>query len=173
MNLASNDEYDSEEEARRERERDVEAKQEQTKKEREEKQRRYNEVRERLFGSPSQTQDGKIESHSPNRNTVSGRGRRGGLPQKSNSRGPNKNSQRSSAEASPTRSSNKDNRQLFDPSYSQKPTCSCLQRREQDTAGVDTLPASSTRPIREPRGPDPSGRGGFATARRGNRAEVT
>jgi hypothetical protein len=58
---------------------------------------------------------------------------------------------------------------LFDPSYSAKPDSVYLQRREK---GLSEGKEGEVQPIRSPRGPDGSGRGGFGFAPRGGRAAV-
>lgn len=56
---------------------------------------------------------------------------------------------------------------LFDPSYSAKPDSVYLQRREK---GVPEGKEGEIQPIRSPRGPDGSGRGGFGFEPRGGKA---
>ncbi|GAB7348586.1 hypothetical protein MBLNU459_g6970t1 [Dothideomycetes sp. NU459] len=130
---------------------------------REEKQRKYAEVRERLFGS---TKPASRDSSSDNR-APPGPGRNlsnNAEPRNASRKGRarnNRDSQSASADQSPARPMNQA-RQLFDPSYdatpksqSPKPT---LQKEEQ--------------PIRMPRGPDGSGRGGFGFAPRGGNSTL-
>lgn len=125
--------------------------------EREEKQRRYDEARARILGSPSgsstpRTATPPMEDGRPNR----GKGRsRGG------DRGGDRQENRRPASQSGTK-------ELFDPNYTPKPVT--LQRRNGDSShsGRSTS-RDEEQVIRAPRGPDGSGRGGFGFANRGAR----
>ncbi|KAJ5133632.1 hypothetical protein N7448_001345 [Penicillium atrosanguineum] len=129
---------------------------------REEKQRKYEEVRERLFGSPSATTSGTSSpgSTTPPRQNSSGDGRG-----KGKGRGGRDYQKRDSSAAS-----NKSSRHLYDPSTSTKSSGPQLQRRERQggQSGSEKPPAPQ-QPTRSPRGPDGSGRGGFGFANRGAR----
>jgi hypothetical protein len=175
--IAKDDEDDSEEEERKRAATDFAERQARAAKEREEKQRKYNEVRERLFGtsnasggsSSAKEGDEKKKSDSSPGSSSSGLGGR----DRSGSRNPARggrggkarggalvdgaNSPRRKESASPAK-------QLFEPTYSAKPGSIFVQRRE---AGEDTTARSEDRPIRTPKGPDGSGRGGFGFAPRG------
>ena len=111
-------------------------------KDREEKQKAYEERRRQLFGKdePSTNQKPTPRTGSP-RNQSSVKGVNGSRP--------------SSA------ASNNKSRQLFDPNESAKPDA--LRTQKQD------MQAKPIEPIREPRAPDGSGRGGFGFAQRGGR----
>lgn len=112
-------------------------------KDREEKQKAYEERRRQLFGKEesSTTQKPTPKSGSPrNQSRVKGA-----------------NESRPSSAASNTKS-----RQLFDPNESMKPEALRMQKRDQ--------PNGLKEPIREPRAPDGSGRGGFGFAPRGGHA---
>ena len=112
-------------------------------KDREEKQKAYEERRRQLFGKnePSPTLKVTPKSGSPrNQSRVKG----------------TSDSRPSSA------ASNNKNRQLFDPNESTKPDALRMQKQD--------LGSNAIEPIREPRAPDGSGRGGFGFAPRGGRA---
>jgi hypothetical protein len=143
-------------------------------KNREEKQRKYEEVRERLFGSPSANTSGNSSpgSTTPPRQFQSGEGRgkgkgRGGSGSGSGSGGREYREKRDSSTASSTKS-----RHLFDPSTSAKTNGPSQQRRERQPTNQSSPEKQNTpqQPLRNPRGPDGSGRGGFGFANRGARA---
>lgn len=174
--LALEDEDDSEEEARQQQAMTFAERQAKAQREREEKQRKYAEAREKIFGAP----DGA--SNTPTSRTVSPRGgsnaagqrnktsgrrvRGGGGSNRSDSQNP------SSTDQSPSRPGSQ-GKQLFDPTYSPKPTSIYMQKR--DAAGADNSSRPTTpgegQPIRAPRGPDGSGRGGFGFAGRDGRLQ--
>ncbi|KAL9130989.1 MAG: hypothetical protein Q9217_000978 [Psora testacea] len=110
-------------------------------KEREEKQKAYEERRRELFGN-----DDRLSSTASKRD--------------GNSRNQSRANQGSDSRPS-SAASNKP-RQLFDPNDSAKPDNLRLQKKE---AVPNTM-----QPVREPRAPDGSGRGGFGFAPRGGRA---
>ncbi|KAJ5217279.1 hypothetical protein N7468_010287 [Penicillium chermesinum] len=133
-----------------------EERQAQALKNREEKQRKYEEVRERLFGSNSANTSGASSPRSttPPRQTQQGEGRG-----KGKGRGGGRDYQKrdSSSTSSKSRHNN-----LFDPSSPGRSTGS-LQKRdrpqiERNDSDKQTAPHQ---PVRSPRGPDASGRGGF------------
>jgi hypothetical protein len=173
-NASLDDDPDSEEEERRKAEKSFVERQLRAQREREEKQRKYQEVRERLFGTSratagddqSRPPSANNESRSRNSSRGKGKGRGGRLEADSSSSVPADDSQ------SPARTSNS-RKQLFDPTYSAKPNSTYLQRKERealDSGGSGTsTPAEEKAVIRSPRGPDSSGRGGFGFAQRGNR----
>ncbi|KAF2154611.1 hypothetical protein K461DRAFT_291537 [Myriangium duriaei CBS 260.36] len=133
------DEDDSEEEERRRAAETFAERQQRAAREREEKQRKYAEARERIMGSSTPVSSGsnsRQQSH------------RGGHAARSGSR------QGSSAEQSPARSQTQPTKTLFDPGYSTRPT----DGRPSPRSGTPNL----EQPVRMPRGPDGSGRGGFA-----------
>jgi hypothetical protein len=55
-------------------------------------------------------------------------------------------------------------RDLYDPSYIPRPESSYMQRRAENGYSSPSLRATDIQPIRAPRGPDGSGRGGFGFA---------
>ena len=122
-------------------------------KEREEKQRKYDEARERLFGSsiaPSGTTPPRsttpVKGNGADKSKVRGRGNEGKDSKDSRDGRPSS----SSLSGKP--------KQLFDPNFTSKPDSIYQQRKE--TAPVEE------QIIRQPRGPNGSGRGGFGFAER-------
>lgn len=121
----------------------IEERAQKAQKDREEKQKAYEERRRQLFGKDeaSTAQKPTPRTGSP-RNQSSAKGVNGSRP--------------SSA------MSNTKSRQLFDPNESVKPDALRTQKQE--------MPAKPIEPIREPRAPDGSGRGGFGFTQRGGHA---
>lgn len=118
--------------------------QQKAQRDREEKQRKYEEVRERLFGTD--TADGKMASgqSTPPKQRLDGDSRR-----QSRTRGGGDGRPLSSAKT----------RQLYDPVYAVKPDSTYIQKRDgQPDSGIST--PSEQLPIRNSKGPD--GSGGFA-----------
>lgn len=127
-------------------------------KEREEKQKRYDEVRERLFG-PSGTSSGAA---SPRSTTPTARGsaERG----RGRGRGTVVRDAKENRDSRPGSSSSGKVKQLFDPTYAAKPDSVYLQKKDSQ---ADTEVESQI--IRSPRGPDGSGRGGIGFVSRGGK----
>ncbi|KAB8068159.1 hypothetical protein BDV29DRAFT_162633 [Aspergillus leporis] len=117
---------------------------------REEKQRKYEEVRERLFGTPSATTSGASSPRSGTPPKHEGRG-------KGRSRGGGRDNNRDKRDSS---AASGKSRQLYDPGT---PKPSYVQRKEKQPIGNDQQ--SPRQPIRSPRGPDSSGRSGFLSGR--------
>lgn len=119
-------------------------------KEREEKQKKYEEVREKLFGSSEKVTSTSVADatavpvvkFSGERNRPKSRGGRDTRPSTTNNIA----------------------RQLYDPNYSPKPDSNYAQSKEGQTLGLD-----DEKVIRNPRGPDGSGRGGFGVSNRGGK----
>ncbi|KAJ5089448.1 hypothetical protein N7532_008132 [Penicillium argentinense] len=156
------DDGDSDEEANKPPEPTPEERQAIALKNLEEKQRKYEEVRERLFGSPSATTSGNSSpgSTTPPRQPQSGEGRG-----KGKGRGGGREKRDSSTASS--RSKN-----LYDPSNTTRLNGSHPQRRERQQSNQNTPDKQSApqQPSRTPRGPDGSGRGGYGFGNRGARA---
>lgn len=129
----------------------------------EEKQRKYEEVRERLFGSPSATTSGNSSpgSTTPPRQIQSSEGRG-----KGKGRGRDYREKRDSSTASGK------SRNLYDPGSPAKAGVPPhLPRRERQGDRSDSENQfAPQQPSRSPRGPDASGRGGFRFGNRGARA---
>ena len=129
--------------------------------EREEKQRKYEEVRARLFGT-SDTGSGNSTpgTITPPTQIEDGRGNRG----KSRGRG---GGSRQEGRRPDTQGGT---RELYDPNYTPKLGSSTTPRRVQDTSSSGrSTPRGEEQIIRAPRGPDGSGRGGFGFAKRGGK----
>ncbi|KAJ5388333.1 hypothetical protein N7509_010874 [Penicillium cosmopolitanum] len=161
------DDEDSDEDTNKRAEPTLEERQAIALKNREEKQRKYEEVRERLFGSPSANTSGNSSPGSttpPRQSQSEGRGKGKG---RGGSGGREYREKRDSSTASSTKS-----KHLFDPSTSAKPNGSSQQRRERQPGNQNSPDKQNTpqQPLRNPRGPDGSGRGGFGFANRGARA---
>ena len=144
--------------------------------EREEKERRYVEVRARLFGEDQGTKgkqgaegQGMIAANGARRGGRRGGEGRGGRSAASTSA--------SSADQSPARAAvaqrvgtqekQTSGKVLYDPTYQPKPGSVSIQRRDRSTG-----PGQQQQPIRQPQGPDSSGRGGFSFARGGGRGAL-
>ena len=157
------EELDSEDEARLEEERKLKERQERAKVEREEKLRKYEETRARIFNETNGSQDkgnskgSPVSSSQNNRRRGGGRGGRGGSG--SNSR------PSSSAGQSPARGAAATQKQLYDPEGGPNSGPSSFQR--------SLVQPQDSQIIRQPRGPDGSGRGGFGFASRGDKGNVT
>jgi len=136
----------------------------------EEKQRRYEEIRARIWNestpSSGNSTPGTVtppQSSEGRQNSNRGRGRGRGGVHRNNSRQEhqNRNSPNNQQPAS---------RELYDPGYSPRPNFN-PQRRNVDGSPQSSrsqTPREEDQIIRTPRGPDGSGRGGFGFARRGN-----
>ncbi|KAI9768327.1 MAG: hypothetical protein M1840_004935 [Geoglossum simile] len=143
--------------------------------EREEKQRRYEEARERLFGSPaSASGTSSPGTLTPPRAGESkgarGKGRgKGGRDSKASSESTsNSRSKKPPIEATTDRAS--DGRQLYDPDYVAKPDSEFIRKRSTPLPGTtQSILDEGQQPIRSPRGPDGSGRGGFGFSERAHR----
>lgn len=131
----------------------------------EERQRKYEEVRERLFGSPSANTSGMPSPRSgtsPNKQNE-GRG-------KGRGRGGGKDNQRDKRDSSSTSSKS---RQLYDPGNPSKSNSNYVHKKESQSPNEKTgngQQQSPRQPIRHPRGPDANGRGGFRSSSRGSKA---
>ena len=128
----------------------IEERQKKAQREREEKQKKYEEARQRLFG------EGKVSTTSPATNSSSFAVKQNGEP-RSQSRN------KATRDSRPSSSAGNKGRQLYDPNYSAKP--------EKEIHNASSHSISEQQPIRNPRGPDASGRGGFGFAPRGSRGD--
>jgi len=132
--------------------------------EREEKQKKYEEVRERLFGASTNASSG---ASTPGEVTPP----RAGTPNNRGGRGKGKglsNANRGEGRPAPAKGIQKQvvdpQKQLFDPNYTARPESSYLKREQYLAAEPKPV-----EPIRAPKGPDGSGRGGFGFASRGGK----
>lgn len=142
------------------------------KRDHEEKQRRYEEARAKIFGSNPSSGASSPGTVTPPRSdghfAPRGRGR---------GRGGYRNNNNDSRQFETRQFDNRrplvpstSGRELYDPNHSARPDS--LQKRGNDTASPArsmTPKDEQQAPIRAPRGPDGSGRGGFGFARRGDR----
>lgn len=128
----------------------IEERQKKAQREREEKQKKYEEARQRLFG------EGKVSLTSPATNTSS-------FTAKQNGESRSQSRNKVTRDSRPSSSAGNKGRQLYDPNYSAKP--------EKETHNASSRSTSEQQPIRNPRGPDDSGRGGFGFAPRGSRGD--
>lgn len=148
----------------------------------EEKQRKYEEARAKLFGESASglssgastpgttTPPGESSSSNRGGGGYRGRGRgrggrgggRGGVQ-----RGTENYTARSESQDRRPGNSSSPYRELFDPDAAQKPG----SRQPQRGGGTSSPPRGPEQAIRNPRGPDNSGRGGFGFARRGGAGE--
>ena len=125
--------------------------------EREEKQKKYEEARKRLFG----VSDANSGTTSPGTVTSPSLKPTGDIKSRGRSRG--------GREIRPSSSSGSKTRQLYDPSYNVKPDSVYLQKKENQANGSGRSTPSEEQLIRNPKGPDGSGRGGFGFASRGGK----
>ena len=128
-------------------------------KEREEKQKKYEEVRGRLFGTNVPT-SGKI---SPRNGTPSA----GKLPMNMKAQ----NQGRNAKDSRPPSSAGNSNRQLFNPNENTRLDPGHVQRNGTMTtsSGSGTSTPVEEQTLRAPKGPDGSGRGGFGFVPRGGK----
>ncbi|KAI9711618.1 MAG: hypothetical protein M1812_007141 [Candelaria pacifica] len=164
--LALEDDDDDEEEARKKKALSPGEQRLKAEREREEKRKKYEEARERLFGSQSTGSGSSTPSMlTPPPVTSVGRGKNRG---KDNREGSASRPKKSSAEV-PTEQST-EGRRLYDPNYHAKLDSSYIQRRNAEAAGSGrSTPSEEQQPVRQPRGPDGSGRGGSGFTARGAR----
>ncbi|KAJ5567447.1 hypothetical protein N7535_006753 [Penicillium sp. DV-2018c] len=122
-------------------------------KNREEKQRKYEEVRERLFGSSSATGSGASSAGSttPPRQTHTGEGR---------PRGKGRGGGRDHQKRDSSSTSNK-SRHLYDPIAPKSNGSFPSRGGRQQAERTDSDGQAPQQPVRSPRGPDASGRAGF------------
>ncbi|PNS16186.1 hypothetical protein CAC42_1949 [Sphaceloma murrayae] len=148
VGLSIHDDDDSEEEERKRAAESLAERQKKAALEREEKQRKYAEARERIMGTSSAATDGAAKNAAAGGSRQSSRRGRGPGGRGSHPGSP--------AEQSPARAPQ--TKQLFDPGYS--------SRTQAGTTPRAITPAGE-QPVRMPRGPDSSGRRGFAARGRG------
>ena len=120
--------------------------QEKAAKDREEKQKKYEEVRQKLFGADGTSTPNSAPSSKKN-----------GSPR-------NQSRSKTAKDSRPSSSASNKTRHLYDPNDTSKPGASSVLKKETKAA------TNEIQPIRNPRNPDDSGRGGFGFAPRGGRA---
>ena len=131
----------------------MEERQQRAQREREEKQKKYEEVRERLFGAL----DGTVGASSSSGNTSPPTNR------DVKSRGRSKGAKESRSSSSAGIKS----RQLYDPNDPVKQDSLTVQKKDQQTPVSGHSTPSEDQLLRQPKGPDGSGRGGFGFEGRG------
>lgn len=120
--------------------------------EREEKQRRYDEARARILGTPSGVSTpGSVTP--PTEDGKEGRGK-----------GRGRKADRQDIRRPDSQSSTKE---LFDPNYAPKSGVAVQKRSGDSSRSARQAPRDDEQLIRSPKGPDGSGRGGFGFASRG------
>ncbi|RAL12485.1 uncharacterized protein BO97DRAFT_368546 [Aspergillus homomorphus CBS 101889] len=139
----------------------------------EDRQRKYEEVRERLFGSPSAPTSGASSPRSATPPTKPYEGRGKGRGGRGNGRENRDNTNRDNSANSSKRDSSAasgKSRQLYDPDSPRTSAGQNSRREKQSVSRPNTDGTQAPRqPIRSPRGPDSSGRGGFRGGFRGGR----
>ena len=153
--MEKDDEDDDDEDETTKKPLTMEERQLNAQKEREEKQKKYEEVRRRLFGATAST----IDSAIPNDSTA--------LPAKPMGDTRSRGKSRGGRDSRSTSSADSKTRQLYDPNYTVKPDSVYIQKKETQQPESGRSTPSEDQPIRAPRGPDGSGRGGFGFASRG------
>lgn len=154
--LSLDDEDEEDEDEAKARTMTAEERQIKAQREREEKQKKYEEARQRLFGANNAAAGKSSGSTTPPKSRANG-----------DSRGPSRN--RAMRDGRPPSSSGTGfgaARQLYDPSHAAKPDCSYVQKKERAPTDSGRSTPNEQQPIRMPRGPDGSGRGGFGFAPR-------
>lgn len=128
----------------------MEERQKKAQREREEKQKKYEEARQRLFGE---------EKASTNFSAIS----TSSFTAKQNGESRSQSRNKATRESRPSSSAGIKGRQLYDPNHTAS--------TEKETQTASSRSISEQQPIRNPRGPDDSGRGGFGFALRGSRGD--
>ncbi|KIX04994.1 uncharacterized protein Z518_05866 [Rhinocladiella mackenziei CBS 650.93] len=133
---------------------------------REEKQRKYEERRQELFGPPSNSnsssqQANNYKSDTPSPASLTPPGSRSATPNRGRGKGGRRGAANTNNLNPRTPSRGSQHRELYDPSYVAKPDSVHVPRRENGSSNPRT---PEIQPVRVPRGPDGSGRGGFGFA---------
>ncbi|KAF4621570.1 hypothetical protein G7Y89_g14516 [Cudoniella acicularis] len=121
-----------------------------------ERQKRYEETRARIMGSPS---GGSSGTTTPPTSTGDGKGHKGKGRGRDNTRHENR---RPGSQSGP--------KELYDPNYTPKPGVSIQKRNGENSQSGRSTPRDDDQIIRAPKGPDGSGRGGFGFARGGKKS---
>lgn len=156
--LLDNDDQDDDEDVGKSRALTAEERQLKAQQEREEKQKKYEEARQRLFGVSDSS-----ASRSPG-NTTPPRQGSGASRGSSKARG-TRDTRHPASSGNDTSAP----RQLFDPSESAKPESAHLHKKDHTPFVSGRSTPIEQQPIRTPRGPDGSGRGGFGFVPRGGK----
>lgn len=153
------DDQDEEEDQAKERALTAEERQLKAQQEREEKQKKYEEARQRLFGVGNASAVKSSGSVTPPRQRVNDESRGMGK-----SRGT-----RDGRHITPSASGTGATRQLYDPNDNAKPDSMYVQKKDRTPTASGRSTPNEQQPIRSPRGPDGSGRGGFGFVPRGGK----
>lgn len=156
--LSVGDDDDDEEEESRIKTLTAEERQLKAQREREEKQKKYEEARERLFGNNNASVGKPSGVATPPKPRINGASRN---PSSNRIASEARNSSSSGPGAGPAR-------QLFDPDYTARPDSAYVQKENTPNVSGRSTPIEQ-QIIRNPRGPDSSGRGGFGFAPRGGK----
>lgn len=125
-------------------------------KDREEKQKKYEEARQRLFGTDNPGAGKSSGITTPPKQRMNG-----------DSRGPSRNRPARDSRPSSATGAGASTRQLYDPNYTAKPDSTFVQNYEgTPNVSAGSTPVDQQPIIRMPRGPDGSGRGGHGFAPR-------
>lgn len=154
--MIDDDDDDDEDNEKRKLTTTVEERQQSAQREREEKQKKYEEARQRLFGSENLTSVPSLTNNNSPINQKSGELR-------------SRSKSKAVRDGRPPSTGNK-TRQLFDPNFTSKPDSVNSPKKENQSMSRSATPTEQ-QPIRSPRGPDNSGRGGFGFATRGGRGD--
>ncbi|KAL8984070.1 MAG: hypothetical protein Q9177_004797 [Variospora cf. flavescens] len=155
-----NEDQDQDEDEGKARPLTAEERQLKAQQEREEKQKKYEEARQRLFGVNQASASESSRSTTPPRQRANGESR--GSTKSRGMRDP-RHLPSSRSGAGPAQ-------QLYDPNYTAKVEAT-LTNTDYEMSGISNQPSpyEQQQPIRSPRGPDGSGRGGFGFAPRGGK----
>ncbi|KAL8721686.1 MAG: hypothetical protein Q9225_001686 [Loekoesia sp. 1 TL-2023] len=154
-----NDDLDEDENQTKERALTAEERQLKAQQEREEKQKKYEEARQRLFGVGNASAVKSSGSITPPRQRANGESR--GMSKSRGARdGRHMISSGSGVGAA---------RQLYDPNDNSRPDSSYVQKKDRTPTASGRSTPNEQQPIRSPRGPDGSGRGGFGFVPRGGK----
>jgi hypothetical protein len=163
LDLNKKVESSEDEEDVKQREREMEERKEKAKKEREEKQRKYDERRQELFGANSNVNGKPNQSGNSSPQSLTPPGSRSSTPNRGRGRGRGRSGNVGAQQSRPQRQQP----ELYEPGYAPKPDSVFLQRRE-NMAATPRL-EDIQQPIRTPKGPDGTGRGGFGFSSRGGK----
>jgi hypothetical protein len=155
--LSLEDEEEDEDDTTKPKPLTAEERQLKAQREMEEKRRKYLEARERIMGSsePASGSSSPRSSTPPSRGAERGKGRGRGAPTRDN-----KDSRPGSAASNTANSKGK---QLYDPNYVAKPDSNYIQKETDSVIPIDQ------QIVRNPRGPDGSGRRGHGFVGRGGK----
>ncbi|KAL8667447.1 MAG: hypothetical protein Q9202_000663 [Teloschistes flavicans] len=153
--LSLDDDDDDEEDEAKTRTLTAEERQIKAQKDREEKQKKYEEARQRLFGTDNPSAGKSSGTTTPPKQRMNGDSRR-----------PSRNRPIRDSRPSSATGAGGSARQLYDPNYTAKPDSTYPPNNEGIPTDLAGSAPAEQQPIRTPRGPDGSGRGGHGFAPR-------